>query len=397
MPWTPIALAVASTVALGALPRPVFAADIPAPALQEPVTPKEVEDLKQQIERERRSQVEVFSEYRARSGDLNGQLDYFRYGARLNLKVGDTRLLLSASRTSYATTDSILTASGTNVTLGFLKPLSETAETRIEVGATRFTTSTTTVNALATLSVKPSERFRYSFAAARSNVEESLLAATGIRPVLGPFGGSLVGAVMENRLVASASYRLPAQFDVFGEAGLGNRQGEHVDSNGFRRGGGGVGYNPVARGEDASVSLLRVSASAYYFAFDDNRFGFGGASLLNTRGARVPLDELGSDGFPTSPVDGLPGVGGYFSPQSFVSGVGRLDLRGRPGPSLDYRIAIFVGVQSYTGSSNRAVEGLSGDFTVRLGERVSLPLSLSWDNVGPYHQFTVSLRLSSLI
>jgi hypothetical protein len=364
-------------------------------AQQQPVTPGEIEQLKRQIEAEKSSNVEVFSEYHTRSGDINSQLDFFRYGVRLNVRIGDAHLLASGSRTSYRTTDDILTATGTNVSLGLLKPLSENAETRIEVGLTQFSTSATTVTGLGSLTLKPSEKLRYSITLARSNVEESLLSAAGIRPVVGPFGGSLVGLVLENRLTASGSYRLPSHFDVFGEAGIGNREGDEVASNAFRRAGGGVGYNAVARGEEESVSLVRVSASAYYFGFDKDLFGFGGASLLDERGLRVPLNDLGSDGFPTVPTGGPPGVGGYFSPASFVSGVGRLDVRGRPDASFDYKVAGFLGVQTYTGSSSRPVVGVSGEFALRLGTRLSLPVSLSWDNVGPFHQFSVTARLSS--
>ncbi len=199
---------------------------------------------------------------------------------------------------------------------------------------------------------------------------------------------------MENRLTLAGSHRLPAQFDVFGEAGLGNREGDNVGSNLFRRGGGGVGFNPVARAEDQPLSLFRLSTSAYYFGFDQDRFGFGGASLLDRRGLRVPPNVLGSDGLPTAPSDGVAGVGGYFSPSRFVSGVGRIEARGRPSPSVEYRIALFVGTQTYTGSTNRTVEGFSGDLTIYWGKRISLPLSATWDNVGPFHQLSLSARLS---
>jgi len=199
--------------------------------------------------------------------------------------------------------------------------------------------------------------------------------------------------VMENRLEAGASYRLPARFDLYGEAAVGTRTGSNVESNGFRRAGGGLGYNAVARAEDQAVSLVRLSASVYYFGYDKDLFGYGGASLLDAAYRPVPVAQLGSDGLPTLAAAGVPGVGGYFSPQRFLSALGRIDLRGRPSPRFDYTVALFLGRQTYTGIEPRLAAGASAEAALRANERFSVPVSWTWDNVGPYHQQTLQARL----
>jgi hypothetical protein len=363
------------------------------PGTQAPVTPEEIAKLKRQIQQDTRSSLELSFDTHSETGDLNNRLDLRRYGARLNVRVRRATMRLSAARTSYATIDDLLDETGTNVTLGLSGSLSPRIDGHVDVGVTHFTTDATTVNFRGSVSLKPTEKVRYSLTVERSSVEESLLSAAGMRPVTGPFAGELVGAVMENRVLASASYRLPAQFDVFGEAAAGTRVGSSVDSNFFKRAGGGVGYNAVARGEDQPLSLFRLSASLYYFGFADDRFGFGGASLLDRRYEPVSLARLGSDGLPTDPSGRSPGVGGYFSPSRFVSRLAHVDVRGRPRPSFEYRLEVFAGSQTYTGFDTRGAKGVRANVVLHGGDRVSLPVTFVWDDVGPFRQRTLFVKL----
>jgi hypothetical protein len=360
---------------------------------QPPVSPQEVEELRRRIERERRSQAELFFDGHAESGDLNSRLGYQRYGLRATIRRGETTLLISALRTPYGTIGDVLSATATSVTAGARRRLSDTTEGTAELGLSHFETGTTTATALAAVTVRPWEKLRYSVALARLAVEESFLSAVGIRPAVGPFAGERVGPVMESRLDGSASYRLPEQFDVFAEAAVGRRAGANVPSNFFRRAGLGLGYNAIVRAEDQPVTLVRVSASVHYFGFDDDRFGYGGASLLDAAYQPLPVEGIGSDGLPTEPAPGVAGVGGYFSPRRFVSRVGRVQVRGRRWRRLDYDAALFLGTQDYTGTSTRLAVGASADLVLQASERLSFPVSWAWDNVGPYRQHTLVARL----
>jgi len=360
---------------------------------EKPVTPKEIEKLKRQIEREKLSRFELVFDSHDESGDLNNRLTYWRYGARLYLNRGETTWFLTASRTAYATPQDVLTANGTNVGLGASRPWGDHFEAQLELGTSFLEGDTVTFNGLASLTAKPNEKLRYGVSLGRMSVDESFLSAVGLTPVVGPFALSRVGPVMENRLAVNGSYRFPRQIDLFAEAALGSRSGNNIGSNSFRRAGGGIGYNPVARGEEEALSLVRLSAALFYFGFDDDRFGFGGASLLDTAYEPVPLELLGSDGLPTVPTPETPGTGGYFSPHRFVSRLVRLDVRGKPSSFFEYRAGLFVGSQSYTGSDSRRAGGVALDAILHPGNRFSLPLSLVWDDVGPFEQHTFSARL----
>ena len=207
----------------------------------------------------------------------------------------------------------------------------------------------------------------------------------------GPFAGQLVGRVMDNRFGAGGRLRLPARLELFVEGGAGTREGSNVDSNFFKRAGGGIGFNIVAGMEEEPVSLLRASYALDYFGFDENRLGFGGASLLTQTGNRI--SRLGADGISPAPTDAQPGVGGYFSPQRFISNVVRVEMQGRPGPALEYRLSAFIGSQSFTGSDSRQAAGFSGSLILRLTARFAVPVTYWVDNFGPFSQQTLSARL----
>ncbi len=364
------------------------------PGIYQTVTTQEIDKLKQQIVDESRPNLEFIFDYHTESGDLNDRLDFWRYGARLNYKFRSSALLyFSAIQTPYKTKDSVLDEWGTNFTVGIKGRVSERVQSQVEVGGTRLSTGKTTVNASGSVRFSASEKTNFYATASRSNVEESLLSATGIRPVAGPFTGQLVGAVMDNRVIVGGSHGLPWKLDLFAEGGVGNRAGENVDSNFFRTAGGGIGCNIVATADDQPLNLLRFSYSLNYFGFDENRLGYGGVSLLDQDGQPIPIASLGSDDIPPDPSDSNPGVGGYFSPQRFLSNTFRADLRGRPDKAFEYRFSGFVGGQSYTGTSTRQAHGFSGSLIFHMGDRFSLPVTYIADNFGPFTQRTLLVRL----
>ena len=141
------------------------------------------------------------------------------------------------------------------------------------------------------------------------------------------------------------------------------------------------------------MSFLRVSASVFYFGFSDDRLGYGGASLLDRAYEPVPVDRLGSDRIPPVASDLGPAVGGYFSPRRFVSATGRIDARGRLAPSVDYNAYVFLGRQSYTGVEPRLAAGARGQLVLRLGERLSAPLTVAWEDFGPFTRYHALVSL----
>ena len=103
------------------------------------VSAQEIDRLRQTILDETRSNVEAIFQHHTETGDRNNLLYYHRFGARLNLRLGNnSSFYVTALRTPYSTMDQTLEETGTNATLGFKVDLLEGLSTRIEAGGTRF-------------------------------------------------------------------------------------------------------------------------------------------------------------------------------------------------------------------------------------------------------------------
>src|SRR5262245_13332977 len=79
----------------------------PNPGLDRPVTTQELDQLKRKIADDTRSNIEGIFEYHTETGDLNSRLDFYRLGARLNLKLTPATLLqVRGTHTPYSTENS---------------------------------------------------------------------------------------------------------------------------------------------------------------------------------------------------------------------------------------------------------------------------------------------------
>ncbi len=382
------------------LPCSLFAADSgdtdkDKSGIERPVTSQEIQQLKNEIYDETHSSVEGIFDAHGESGDLNNKLNFWRYGARLNLQWGgDKMIYVVGTHTLYHTINDYLDESGTNFTVGIKGKPSTRFGYQFEIGGTTFSTNTTTVNALGSFTFAPTSQTSYYVTASRTNVEESLLSATGLRPVFGPFAGKLVGNVMDNRLSGGLMHKFDSPFDVYAEGAFGARAGSQVDSDFFKRADGGVGYRLVSRSDEDALSLVRASYAIDYFGFSDNRLGFGGASLITRGGNPMPLSDLGADGISPVPTQFQPGIGGYFSPANFLSNTFRLEVKGQVGRDVSYKASAFAGWQNFTGSSDKGAVGLSGRLIIRLSDRISIPVTYLRDNFGPFTQQTFFGRLA---
>ena len=366
------------------------------PSIYRQVTPEEIERLKRQITEDTRSSIEALGEGHYESGDLNERLYFFRVGAGLNYKWRpSTRFYVNLVETRYLTQDADYNGWGTNLTFGLASALTDSLRIKAELGATYFSSmGTANVNGLASVSYSPTDPLTLYATASRTYVEESLLSTTGLRPRTGPFAHDLVGQVMETKGVAGATFKLPLGFDVSAEGGGGVRDGHHVGVNPFGQARGIAGYNVISGPSEKPVSYLRLSYQLNYFGFADDRSGFGGASMLTADGQHTIRPEfLGSDGISPHPTANNPGVGGYFSPSYFVSNLLRVDMAGRLIEPLTYRVSVFGGIQNYTNTATQGAFGFSALAEYALNNRVSIPASIVFDNLGPFNQLTFLVRL----
>ena len=364
------------------------------PSITRPVGSLEIEQLRRDIADQSGSSVELIGDYHTESGDLNNRLDYWRAGARLNyVWQAGTTFYLSGVRTGYRTLEDVFDGSGLNFTAGIKAAFTESVDGRFEVGATRFNTDTSTVNALASVNFRLSDAASMFFSGSRSNVEESLLSTTGLRPATGPFAGRLVGRVMDNRIGGGLLYKLPYNFDLSGEGNVGMRDGSNIDNNHFRYASGSLFHSALSDGQDDPVNSFRLGYQFQYLDFDVNRLGYGGASLTGPNGRPLPPSLIGAGGVSPEPGPNRAGVGGYFSPQDFMSHTGRAELEGRPSSWLRFRASGFAGTQEYQGSPMKAVYGFTGTLEWILSDRFSIPVTFMRDNYGPFTQQTLWVRL----
>ncbi|HSD27881.1 MAG TPA: hypothetical protein VLL75_11305, partial [Vicinamibacteria bacterium] len=191
-----LALLLAAASAARAQPKPAG----PKDQAPKPVSSEEIERLRREIESESRSSLELLFDGHTETGGLNDKLQFLRFGARLNLERGSTTWRLTARHTPYTTEDDVVQESGTSLSLGARGRRSERVDYEWELGAVRFSTERWDGTGLVKLTVRSSDRLRYSVGASRVLVEESMLSAVGLHPVVGPFAGERVGAVTDNRV-----------------------------------------------------------------------------------------------------------------------------------------------------------------------------------------------------
>lgn len=175
----------------------------------------------------------------------------------------------------------------------------------------------------------------------RTNLERSLLSSAGLIPQAGPFSNRLVGQVADNKFTTGYVVRLPKYMFTYGTYGLGFIKGKNVPTNEYHEGVLGLGKVWFTRPKGHFIDLVMTEITGYYAGYDDNRLGFGGASL-NSR-----YNVLGSDSINPDPNGRNPGVGGYFSPKYVFSEKAALHLRGRINKiNTGYHLYSYLGMQN---------------------------------------------------
>ena len=211
-------------------------------------------------------------------------------------------------------------------------------------------------------------------------------------PVEGPFAGDRVGAVTDNRATVGLSWQLPAQFDVVGEALWARARAATSGRTLSDARGAGPHGTPWPAAPESPVSLLRLGVWLEYFAFADDRLGYGGASLIDSRGQPVPPDALGSDGISPDPRPTNPGVGGYFSPHRSSDALGEWTCgvaQRVVSTTASRRSSARSPTRAPTGGSRRR----RGEPDPQSGRSGLRSAGLPWDDYGPFTQYLFQARL----
>jgi len=184
----------------------------------------------------------------------------------------------------------------------------------------------------------------------RYNLERSLLSSVGVIPTAGPFAGNVVGQVADNKFNVGYVYRFPKFIFNYGEFNIGNIKGENTPSNQYQEAVLGVGKVWFSRPKGHLLDLVMTEITGYYAGYDDNRLGYGGASLN--------YFPVGSDGISPDPIGRNPGVGGYFSPSHVFSETAGLQLRGKLRKiNTNYHLWSYAGVQNVAYNGNDFIWG----------------------------------------
>src|SRR3989339_1124757 len=161
--------------------------------------------------------------------------------------------------------------------------------------------------------------------------------------------------------------KLPHYFYNYGGFNLGYVKGLEVPSNFYKEANLGLGKIAYTRPENNLLNLVMGEYTLYYAGYNDNRLGFGGASLNSS--------PLGSDGISPIPSSGNPGVGGYFSPEYIIANKFSLHMRGRINPLRSrYYMCGYLGTQNIAERNTEMIWG--GSVGLRFNEEGRLGLGL---------------------
>lgn len=171
---------------------------------------------------------------------------------------------------------------------------------------------------------------------------DSYMSAAGVVPAVGPFANQLVGRIVDNKYVMSASLKLPHKFYVYGGMNVGNKYGSNSASNFYKEIPWGFGKVVYSAKEEKHINQALMAYDFYYTGYNEDMSGFGGANLN--------YSPIGSDGQTVVPFGGFPGTGGYFSPVFFIANKFPITIKGSfKETKLKYVASAFVGTQTIQG------------------------------------------------
>jgi hypothetical protein len=234
----------------------------------------------------------------------------------------------------------------------------------------------------AEMAFRPNDWWQPSLTFQRSMVDESLLSASGLRPVVGPFAGHIVGRVVYNEWAFNNALLLPEEFHGTIRGAIGFDSAEQLPDNFFVK----LDYGLF---HDLFKTFLPHWTSTYYGGYEgslwhyaDDRLGQGGAYLQS-----VPF---GSDGITTIPTSTIEGTGGYFSPDKYLLQDFRIGNRGELFLGrLKYNLSGFAGYQDISRFGGNFTWGLQLTSELRLTHTLGAVLGAYYSKAKPFDQYTL--------
>lgn len=354
---------------------------------------KESNILKNEINTEIKPKLEPIFALFDETGNAN-QLKYQRYGGRFFANPKPNYTLNSAiSATPYSSLDDNAETTSTLYSAGLAGKPTNNLQFDSNIGIDDLSNNTQQVLGNVNINIIPNDTINFNIGYIRNKIEYSLLSAAGLRPIVGPFAGLLVGRTADNKFLSNISVRLPHRSYTYAGYNLGYVRGKNIPANPYQEGTAGIGSVVFSRPVTNLLNQIETGYGLYVASFKDDRSGYGGADLRFT--------PLGSDGISPDPFPGNPGIGGYFSPNFILNNRFLLNFRGNISKiKLKYLLNGYIGTSNIreanlsSGTSTRLNFGGKAALGINEDGRVGLRTSYQIDN---FQLVTQQLFLVNLI
>ncbi len=357
---------------------------------------QQLEQARQQQAQLQRPAVQSVYTGHTEAGTVDEKLKFNRVSNQVTLYLSaDTALNLTYEPTFYESGGDIESETRNLFGAGFTRQWTDRLRTSVWAGVADY--SNGGGNPLFTnisLALRPNDAWQPTLRFDRYGVEESVLSASGLRPVVGVFANQLVGRVIRNEWTLQNVFRLPHQWVAQLNTAIGFDNGEQIEDNSFYKVEYQLGRSFLQRLTPTGSSRWYGNLEGKYWHFEDDRLNNGGAFLV-VKPFGLPL---GIDGVSPIPSATNPGTGGYFSPDHYWFNALRLGNRGQVwNQRLTYDLSAFLGYQDISrlgGSFARGVQ-LLGELLVT--PTVSTLFGVNYNNAQQFEQVTFYLGLRKRI
>jgi tetratricopeptide (TPR) repeat protein len=337
-------------------------------------------DLKQALDMKLKIELDPIFQYHHQKGDVNNELSFRRYGFEVSDVVkSNIKAKAGFTVTPYYNDKAKTTAREYTVGLEG-RPLNNLSfDTGI--GFKDFSNSQQMLTAKALFKLYVNDALSLNGGFTKTNIEQTMLSSTGLRPVVGPLRNQTVGQESDYKFLMGYGLKLPQFFYNYGGFNLGFTNGVDSAVNFYREGIAGLGKVIYSRPKGRLLDLLSSEYTLYYAGYNENHSGFGGASLATS--------PLGSDG-------GFKyhSFGGYFSPDYIIANKFAMHMRGTVCPiNTKYYLYGYLGQQTIGHEGSDFIWGASTSLKFNEDGRFGLGLMYQVDDyqASLKHDFIVNL------
>ncbi len=337
-------------------------------------------DLRQALDMKLKIELDPIFQYHHQKGDVNNELSFRRYGFEVSdVVTSNIKAKAGFNVTPYYNDRAKTTAREYTIGLEGRPFRKFTFDT--ELGYKDFSNAQQMLTAKALFKLYVNDALSFNGGFTKTNIEQTMLSSTGLRPVVGPLRNMTVGQVADYKFLMGYGLRLPQFFYNYGGFNLGFTNGVATAVNFYKEGIFGFGKVIYSRPKGRILDLLSSEYTLYYAGYNEDHSEFGGASLAST--------PLGSDG-------GFKyhRFGGYFSPEYIFANKFAMHMRGTVCPlNTKYYLYGYLGQQTISHDGSDFIWGASTSLKFNEDGRFGVGLMYQVDDyqASLKHDFIVNL------